>query len=145
MIVTGIIVAIVVTVAAIIWIVIKKKDKTIYETKTIEGPLTMDAVVFWFKSQNLDPKRYIPFVAKSDLIIASQNKNPKDATIKETPNERTPNEETADNNTPNKVQTILGVLDEKSDAIIHILKIESDRQDDSLKKVIGSEDIVILT
>lgn len=126
MIVAGIIIVSVAlaAIAAFLFVKRSKKKESNFKVKTIDGSLSVTDVVSWFKSLELDPKTHIPFVAKGNCenfreIFAGDSSN--------------------------KVQTVIGVFNEKTEEMSHLVGILSDGLDESIVQMLGDEDLVVLS
>lgn len=88
------------------------------ETQKSDGPIKMNDVVAWFRSQNLDENTDLPFIMRADDIIADDGGNSK--------------------------SIILGVFRESTDEILKALLIKADVWDQQLAEIIGDEQLIVL-
>ncbi len=135
---------VVAVVGVAIWLVCRNKQRkqiveqlNSYGVKNVEGELTLSTVVEWFESLELDSKCDVPFVAKGSKISELVKTYFKSQNIQGLP---TSVEEKSD-----KVSIFCAVYDEKRESISHGVYIYADSLDAELLKVIGDNEIVVLS
>lgn len=89
----------------------------------IHGVLNFfQAVVGWFKSLRLNPKKDIPFIANKESFKEKLRSAPKKS-----------------------VGIFEGVYSEDTDEISHIREVEADALDAQTRQVLGNEELVVLS
>lgn len=108
------------------------------DRKSIDGTLSFDDIVSWFKGLNLEHENDIPFICLADkfqdLIKEKFNLNI------ERPESHIETLSVSDK----KARLVLGVYNEKRNALSHLTLLESDQLDEKTLQVLGDESMVVL-
>lgn len=119
------------------------KPKKIIEglsVKVVEGTLSFNDVVGWFKSQNLNPEKNTPFIALFDnfkqMLLGDKLEAKSDFCI--------PPSSEIGQHEDKKAQLLLGVYNEDTDEISPSLLILADAFDEKTSEVLGDESLVVL-
>ena len=108
------------------------------DRKSIDGTLSFEDIVSWFKGLNLERGKDIPFICLADkfqdLIKEKFNLNV----------EKTESPFDTLNANDKKARLVLGVYNEKSNALSHLTLLESDQLDEKTLQVLGDESMVLL-
>jgi len=106
------------------------------DRRSIDGTLSFDDIVSWFKGLNLERENDIPFICFADkfqdLIKEKFNLNIPESHI-ETLFE-----------SDKKARLVLGVYNERRNALSHLTLLESDQLDEKTLQVLGDESMVVL-
>lgn len=108
------------------------------DRKSIDGILSFEDIVSWFKGLNLERGKDIPFICLADkfqdLIKEKFNLNI------EKPESHIDTLSVSDK----KARLVLGVYNEKHNALSHLTLLESDQLDEKTLQVLGDESMVVL-
>lgn len=119
-----------------------KPKKTIegLSVKVVEGTLSFNDVVGWFKSQNLNKEKDTPFIALFDevkqMLLGDKLEAKSDFSI--------PPLSEIGQHEDKKARMFLGVYNEDADEIMPSLLIFADAFDEKTSEVFGDESIVVL-
>ena len=100
------------------------------EKKKIDGELSFDNVIGWFKTLHLNKVTDTPFIANPKHLDFLNNKYGVKCNFQLL---------------ENKEYLLLGVYKEKEEELIHSLLIEANSIDNKTKEVLGKEALVVLS